>query len=130
MMAILLCQTTIMDQQTNSRSLINILHGIGGYEEEPPPLSGGLYMKLVDGSGSYRINVRLVRMRDDSTVHEVAARVDWANPGPLDIGINFYGIQLREYGQYEFQAFADDVYMGRTFFTVTRMVVPPIPPSM
>jgi len=47
---------------------------------------------------------------------------NWANPqAPFELGINFRGLVIPDFGNYEFQIYADDIYLGRAVFALDRM---------
>jgi len=88
--------------------------------------SVGLYVKMVDGEGQYALRIRFVRLRDDRTVLELPVQqVAWANPlDPLEIGVNFQQVPIEEEGMHEFQIYIDDVYVGRSPFSVKKFSPP------
>lgn len=91
--------------------------------------SVGLYAKLVEGSGSYEIKVRLVNLRDESPVMEIKATAQWPNPEePFELAFNFQGIPLGEFGTYEFQLYADKIFLGRALLRAVKFELPPLGP--
>jgi hypothetical protein len=82
--------------------------------------------KLVEGSGHYDVKVRLVNLKDESPVMELNAAAEWSKPEiPMELGLNFSGIPVPEFGTYEFQLYANDVYVGRAVITATKIQLPP-----
>lgn len=85
----------------------------------------GLYAKLVEGSGPYEMKVRLVNLKDESPVMEIKMQLEWLKPGdPLELGMNFAGIPVNEFGTYEFQLYANDIFVGRALFRVDKLQLP------
>ena len=86
----------------------------------------GLYAKLVEGSGSYEMKVRLVNLKDESPVMEIKATAQWNKPDePMELGMNFAGIPLAEFGTYEFQLYANNVFVGRALVRADKLPLGP-----
>ena len=124
--ATLVCQALIMDQQTQTRTLVNVLQELQLFQI-PGAVSLGLYVKMVEGSGSYRCKVRFVRMSDDAVIIDVPEQqLEWPESSPaLELGMNFGNLVIEAAGLYEFQVFMNDMYMGRAVLG-TKLFVPPV----
>ena len=90
--------------------------------------SVGLYAKLVEGFGQYEIKVRLVNLKDESPVMEIKASAQWNDPdGPMEFQFGS-GIPLGAFGIYEFQLYANDVFLGRALLKADELKLPPLGP--
>jgi hypothetical protein len=125
LLALLACESVIHDAETQSKTLVRVFDRIQS-PGVPVPVSIGLYAKLVEGSGPYTIRIRMVKLKDESPVMEVSGNANWAEPeSPLEFGMNMRGLLIMEFGDYEFQLFANDIYLGRAVFKVQKLQVPP-----
>jgi hypothetical protein len=122
------CQFVITDTPSMMRTLVNVFSRLN-LAQIPGASNVSLYVKMIDGSGSYQLRVRLVRLRDDKVVFELPVQtITWENVAPLEMGVNFGGVPFEEEGVHEFQIFMDDIYVGRSSFEVMKFQAP-IPPS-
>jgi hypothetical protein len=130
LLAFILCDTVIQDAATKKRTLVGVFDQIASPVVPFPIHSIGLYAKLVEGSGPYEIRVRMVNLKNEISVMEIKANANWANPdGPMEFGFNFAGIPIVEFGIYEFQLSANDVYLGRALLRATKLQMPPLQPA-
>ena len=129
LLAFLVCDSVIHDALTQKKKLV------GGFrpllsELVPSRANVGLYGKLVEGSGQYKLRIRLVHLKDEKLVMEANFDANWADPEkPLELGINLRGLPIPDFGQYEFQLFANDVYLGRAVFRMDKLQLPPSNPT-
>lgn len=115
----------IHDAETQKKTLVGVFDRLLSVSVPVGIACVGLYAKLVEGSGEYAVKIRLVSLKDESTLLEVTTPVNWQIPdAPVEFGANFRGLQIPEFGDYEFQLFANDVYLGRAVITVVKMTLP------
>ena len=128
LLAFLISDTVILDAPTQKRTIVGVFDRILSPVAPFPINSIGLYAKMVDGAGSYRIKVRLVNLtKDEAKVMEIEVDARWTNPDePMELGMNFNGIPLAEFGTYEFQLYANDAYLGRATLRAVKMQPPPV----
>jgi hypothetical protein len=121
--AALVCQVLVTDTATQSKSLTNVFSIVRALML-PTLMTMGLYVKLIDGEGAYRLQIRFVRVRDDKTLFVFPMQTAvWPVPfEPMEVCANFQ-VQLEEEGMHEFQVFADDIYVGRSSFVVKKIVI-------
>jgi hypothetical protein len=132
LLAFLICDTVIQDAGSKKRTLVGVFDRIWSPIAPFAINSLGLYAKMVDGSGQYVVKVRMVNLtRDETPVMEIKANVDWKDPDEaMELGMNFAGLPLPDFGMYEIQLFADDAYIGRALLKALKMQIPPgAPPS-
>jgi hypothetical protein len=124
LLAFIVCDTVIVDQASQKKTLVGVFDQVNS-PFAPFQISNlGLYAKLVEGSGAYEIKVGLVNLKDESPLIDMKMQVEWKNDGPLDLGMNIAGILLPTFGVYEFQLYADDVFLGRTVIRAERLELP------
>ena len=88
--AVIVSQVLVIDAVTGLKTLVNIFSNLQT-PVLPMATSIGLFVKMVDGEGTYKLRIRFVRLRDDKIVLEVPVQeFAWGNRlEPLEIGINF-----------------------------------------
>jgi hypothetical protein len=129
LLAFIVCDTVIQDAATQKRTLVGVFDHVGSPQLPVVLHSVGLYAKLVEGYGAYEIRVRLVNLKDESPVLEIKAPTQWNDPdGPMELGFNFAGIPLGAFGIYEFQLYANDVFLGRALLKAYEVKLPPLGP--
>jgi hypothetical protein len=129
LLAFIVCDTVIQDAATQKRTLVGVFDRIASPKVPFPINSLGLYAKLVEGSGSYEMKVRLVNLKDEAPVMEIKVTAQWIKPDdPMELGMNFAGIPIGEFGTYEFQLYANDVFLGRALVRADKLQLPPLGP--
>jgi hypothetical protein len=127
LLAFIVCDTVIQDAATQKRTLVGVFDRVNSPIAPVMLNSVGLYAKLVEGSGQYAIKVRLVNLKDESLIMEIRADAEWNVPDdPMELGFNFAGIPLGDFGTYEFQLYANDVYLGRAVLKAIKLQLPPL----
>jgi hypothetical protein len=113
-LALLLCDQVITDAQTHKKSLIGVFQNVNSFSF-PAPLKVALYAKLADAEGNYDLKVRVVRLKDDSLLYnfEIKGARVVTQLQPFELAFNMVGLVLPEPGKYEFQLYANDVYLSR-----------------
>jgi hypothetical protein len=130
LLAFIACDTVIHDAGTQKKTLVGIFDQIASPQAPFAIHTIGLYAKMVEGEGPYDIRVRMVNLKDESPVMQIEAKAQWANPdSPMDLGFNFAGIPIADFGTYEFQLFANEVFIGRTVIKAIKLQLPPAGPG-
>jgi hypothetical protein len=88
-----------------------------------------LYAKLADAEGQYNFRIRLVHLKDERLITELpGAKANLPNRlKGVDLAINLIGLQIPEAGKYEFQLYANDVYLAR--ITMEAKLLQPMQPG-
>ena len=130
LLAFLVCDTVIRDGATKKHTLVGIFDRIAAPKVPFPINSLGLYAKMVEGSGSYEVKVRFVNLKDESPVMEITADMQWNIPDePMELGMNFTGIPISEFGIYEIQLYANKIFLGRALLRALELKLPASGPS-
>jgi hypothetical protein len=129
LLAFLMCESVIHDAETQKKTLVGVFDRLLS-SSAPLQVAGlGLYAKLVEGHGNYTFKIRMVNLKDESLVLDISTPANWSRAeAPLEFGVNFRGVPIPAFGDYEFQLFANDIYVGRAVFKVEKMQLPPSAP--
>jgi hypothetical protein len=126
LLAFIVCDTVIQDAATQKRTLVGVFDRVHSPIIPFVLNSVGLYVKMVEGVGKYNFRIRLVNLKDESPVIEIKMDGQWIDSdAPMELGVNFGGIPIPEFGTYEFQLFADDVFLGRALLQTAKLQLPP-----
>jgi hypothetical protein len=111
--AMLICERVIVEQGTGAKSLIGVFENLNS-PFFPAPTHISLYAKLLDADGHYNFLVRLVSLLDEMEIVKTEApNVVAKPPNATEIVINFAGLPLPSPGKYEFQLWADGIFLHR-----------------
>lgn len=124
-LALLLCDQVIIDAQTNKKTLIGVFDNVNSFKY-PATIKLAVYAKLRDAEGVYDFRIRVVSLRDESSIANIEikqARI--RDPlQPTELAVNIPVLQFREPGKYEFQLYANGVYLSRITIEA-RQISPP-----
>ena len=123
-LSILICDSIITEAVTNKKTLVGIFDSIK-VSQLPVFQRVGFYFKLTDLSGKYRFTVRIVKLDGEQLLGGLDTNeFEWHDPlSPVHLALNLPPLQFKEFGRYEFQLLANDVYLGRATVNVTKMEV-------
>lgn len=124
LLAMLICDQVIIDQQTKKKSLIGVFDNVNAFVF-PAAINCAVYAKLADAEGEYRFKVRLVNLKDEQLLGEmeVPANVQ-TQTEPADMVIQLMGAVFPAAGKYEVQLYANDVYLGRVTMRAIQVNAP------
>ena len=113
-LALLLCDQVIVDAGTNKKSLIGVFENLNALVF-PASTSMAIYAKLTDAQGKYNFRVRIVHLKNEALLGELEIKdAEFADQlRPAELIINLPGLVFPEAGKYEFQLYANDVYLSR-----------------
>jgi hypothetical protein len=123
-LAILICDSIIVDSQTGKQSVIGIFDNIHA-PKAPFFQQVGFYARVTDAKGQYKFTVRIVYLGDEEKVIGGLETTGVARDRlePLNLALNLPPVQFPEFGRYEFQLFANDVYIGRAVINALKLEV-------
>lgn len=111
--AMLICEHVIVEQGTGAKSLIAVFENVNSHVF-PVPTRMAVYAKLLDADGSYDFLIRLINLKDEAKIADVEAKnVLLKSATSSELVLNIAGLVLPEPGKYEFQLYANDVYLHR-----------------
>ena len=110
----MICDTAAVDPATGKKSLIGIFDNVHA-TQFPTERPMSLYFKVADAEGFYRFEVRYVR----SDTGDILAGADGeliANDrlSATDMYLQFPPLTMPEEGRYEFQIWANSMFLGST----------------
>ncbi len=128
-LAMLLCDQVIVDEQTKKKSLIGVFADVNAIQF-PTTLNCAVYAKLADAEGRYKFKIRIVNLKEDTLVTEISGLE--ANVldrlQPAELAMNLLGFPIVEPGKYEFQLYANDVYLSRITMQAKQINIGGPPP--
>ncbi len=114
-LSVLVCDVAVADPSTGKKYILGVFDRInaGRFPTQRPLL---VYVKLADAEGNYNIEMRFVR-RDSGEILMIAQGCGQITDRLLasDFHLEFPPLPIPEPGRYEFQVWANDVYLGCTF---------------
>jgi len=115
LVAALVCDVAVADPSTGKKNLIGIFDKVyvGKFPTQRPM---SLYMKVTDAEGDYETEVKYVQVGSG----EVLARAEGKLHSPnrlasADLHIAFPPLPIPNEGRYEFQVWANSMFLGATF---------------
>lgn len=124
LVAVLICDAAVTDPGTGKKNLIGIFDRIFA-RTIPTEQSVSVYVKLADAIGRYKMEVRFVQVESGRPL--IQAEGELQAPDRLqsmDFFIQFQSLPLIAEGRFEFQVWANSVYLGGTFLDVVPMWPP------
>jgi hypothetical protein len=115
LVAALVCDVAVADPSTNKKNLIGIFDRISvGKFPTKRPMS--LYVKVTDADGYYQTEVRYVHVSSGKVMAEARGELQANNKlASPEILIHFPPLPIPEEGRYEFQIWANKMFLGTTF---------------
>jgi hypothetical protein len=115
LIASLICDVAVMEPSTGKKSLIGIFDSIN-VGKFPTKRSLSMYMKVTDAEGYYKTEVRYIQIRSGRVLAKAEGELKAENRlASIDVLINFPPLPIPEEGRYEFQVWANDIFLGSTF---------------
>jgi len=118
LVASLVCDVAVADPGTGKKNLIGVFDKII-IDKLPAQRPIYLYIKLTDAEGYYDLEVKFVQVSTGKVI--AGAKGELKSTDRLesaDLYIAFPPVQLSSTGRYEFQIWANSVYLGGTFLDV------------
>ncbi|MGA2158049.1 MAG: hypothetical protein ABSG90_02400 [Dehalococcoidia bacterium] len=118
LVASLVCDVAVADPSTGKKNLIGIFDKILA-SKVPVRRPICLYLKLTDAEGDYNLEVKVVQVSTSKVLAGATGEMKSGNrlESP-DLYILFPPIEFAVIGRYEFQIWANSVYLGGTFLDV------------
>lgn len=124
LVAVLVCDTAATDPSTGKSNLIGIFDRVN-VRTFPSQRRMSVYVKLTDAEGSYRIQVRYVQTGSgEELVRAAGETASTDRLGSLTFLISLPPLPIPIEGRYEFQVFANDIYLGGTFIDAVAQAQP------
>jgi hypothetical protein len=124
-LAILVCDSVITDSPTKKQSAIGIFDNIHS-AQVPFSQRLGFYARLTDAEGEYKFTVRIVYVGDEE---QIVAGLESETVSVQDrlevfnLALNLPPVPFPKFGRYEFQLFANNVFIGRAVISALKLEV-------
>lgn len=114
LVAALICDTAATDPNTGKKSLIGIFDFVA-LRQFPGAHPLSLYFKIADAEGFYKLEIRHIQADTGELLGNVEGELRAENRlVTTDIHISLPPVPLPEPGLYEFQLWANSVFLGST----------------
>jgi len=116
LVAALVCDVAVADPGTGKKNLIGIFDRINVGGKFPTKHSMSLYMKVTDAEGYYETEVRYVQVSSGKVLAQAKGELQSTDRlASADLYIQFPPLLIPEAGRYEFQVWANSIFLGATF---------------
>ena len=124
LVAALVCDAAVADPSTGKKTLVGIFDRVNvGQFPTQRPMS--LYLKVTDAEGYYDIEVRYVQVGLGQVLAEAKGEIHSNNRLiSLDLNIEFPPLPIPDKGRYEFQIWANSMFLGATFIDAVPRTQP------
>ncbi len=115
LVAALICDVAVADPSTGKKNLIGIFDriNVGTF---PTQRQVTLYFKVADADGRYEVQVRFVRTGDGNLLGQADGELVASDRlASADFYILFPPLLIPEPGRYEFQIWANSIFLGSSF---------------
>ena len=121
LVAALICDVAVADPSTGKKNLIGIFDPIN-VTNFPSQRPMSLYFKVADAEGRYEFQIRYVQQSTGAMLAEAAGELIARDRlASTDLYISFPPLPIPGEGRYEFQLWANGMFLGSTFIdAVTR----------
>ena len=115
LVAALVCDVAVADPVSSKKTLVGIFDRINvGTFPARRPMS--VYFKIADAEGHYDFEVRYVEVGSGDVLAKAGGSLDVPDRlGSHDLYIPFPPLLIRAEGRYEFQIWANSMFLGSTF---------------
>ena len=115
LVAALVCDVAVADPSTGKKNLIGIFDRVT-VGEFPTNRQMSLYMKVTDAEGYYKTEVRYVQVGSGKVLAKAEGELHSSNRlVSIDQIIRYPPLPIPKEGRYEFQIWANDIFLGATF---------------
>lgn len=115
LIAALVCDVAVQDPSTAKKNLIGIFDriNVGKFPSKRPMT---IYIKLTDAQGDYQMEVKYVQVSNGKVLAGARGELHATNLlASSDLYISFPPLPIPNEGRYEFQIWANSMFLGSTF---------------
>ena len=122
--AALVCDVACTDPSTGKHTLIGIFHTLH-VMRFPTQRPYSLYLKVSGAEGYYEMDVRFVHVASSKILAKAEGKMQSnSRVVAMDLYIPFPPLKIPSEGQYEFQVWANSVYLGSTCIDALKQNLP------
>lgn len=115
LVAALVCDVAVADPSTGKKNLIGIFDRIF-VGEFPTTRRLSIYMKITDADGNYELEARYVQANSGTVLAQAGGNLQSNDKlASIDLIIPFPPLPIPKEGRYEFQIWANSMFLGATF---------------
>lgn len=115
LIAVLVCDVAVTDPSTGKKNLIGIFDRLN-VEKFPTRRYVYVYFRLADAEGEYKIELKFVHVNSGKVLAKAEGKLISKDRLVASDGfVPFPPLEFPEPGRYEFQVWAEDVYLGNAF---------------
>jgi len=115
LVAALVCDVAVPDPSTGKKNLIGIFDRVN-VGKFPTERQMSLYMKVTDAEGDYDTEVRYLQVSSGKVLAKAEGKLHSENRlASIELIIKFPPLPIPEEGRYEFQVWANSMFLGATF---------------
>lgn len=120
LVAVLICDVAVADPGTGKKNLIGIFNRINvGKFPTNRPMS--VYLKLTDAEGYYEFDIRFVELKTGTILAGAQGTLTAKDRlASSDLCIQFPPLPVPGEGRYEFQVWANSMFLGSTFLDAVQ----------
>lgn len=120
--AILLCDRIITEAETFKKTLVGVFKGVSA-PQTPVSLQMAFYAQMTDAEGGYSFRIDVVRLETNQLIAQ--GKTSELNVpdrlSTVDLAINLPQVQFPGFGKYEFQLFANEIYVAHISLNVKQL---------
>jgi hypothetical protein len=118
LVAAIVCDVAVADPSTGKKNLIGIFDRVN-VEVFSTTRRMSLYIKVTDAFGDYELEVRYVQVNSGKVLARAEGGLHSNNKlASIDLIVPFPPLPIPEKGRYEFQVWANSMFLGSTFIDV------------
>ncbi|MGD0779176.1 MAG: hypothetical protein ABR954_00095 [Dehalococcoidales bacterium] len=121
LIAAIVCDVAVTDPSTGKNNLIGVFDRVhvGTF---PTSRQVSLYMRITDAEGYYRTEVRYVQVGSGKVIAKADAELQSKDKlQSMNVIIHFPPLPIPQEGRYEFQIWANDIFLGSTYIDTIKM---------
>ena len=120
LVAVLICDAAVADPSSGKKNLIGIFDQLN-VARFPTQWPVTIYMKLTDAEGFYKMEVRYVQVSSGQVLAKAELESQFTSRlVSADLFVPFPPLPVPSEGRYEFQIWANEVYLGGTFMNAVQ----------
>jgi hypothetical protein len=126
LLSVVICDRVIFDKVTGMPSIINIIQNINApkYPIRYPLLV--FFCELTNGHGKTNIRIRLIEEQEEKVIFEQKGVAEFKDVKQVvSLALNLQGVALPHEGEYRFQIFAEDNFLGERRIVCRKVSMPP-----
>jgi hypothetical protein len=124
LVAAIVCDVAVADPSTQKKNLIGIFDRVF-VEKFPTKRPISLYIKVTDAEGYYQTEVRYIQVSPGKILAKAEGELNSKNRlASIDLIVPFPPLPIPEEGRYEFQIWANSIFLGSTFIDAVSRTKP------